>query len=86
MAKKPELNLEFFQKKGRIGGKLGGPMSWKKMTPEQRSERARLAVAARKWHPVKPPAEETESPAPEGEIPKTAARVRQALGRKKKKT
>ena len=84
MAKKPELNLEFFQKQGRIGGKLGGKISWAKLTPEERSERARKIVAARKWHPVKPADE--PAAAPEGEIPKTAARVRRALTPKKKKT
>jgi hypothetical protein len=43
--------LEYFRKQGAKGGKLGGSVGGKKaadsMTPEQRSERARKAVAAR---------------------------------------
>jgi hypothetical protein len=52
MAKKlpPEV-LEYFRrmgaKGGRIGGRIGGKRSLETMTPEQRSERARKAVAAR---------------------------------------
>jgi hypothetical protein len=48
MAKKlpPEV-LEFFRKQGAKGGKIGGKRSLETMTPEQRSERARKAVAAR---------------------------------------
>jgi hypothetical protein len=46
----PEV-LEYFRKQGakggRIGGKLGGKRSLETMTPEQRSDRARKAVAAR---------------------------------------
>jgi hypothetical protein len=46
----PEV-LEYFRKEGakggRIGGKLGGKRSLETMTPEQRSDRARKAVAAR---------------------------------------
>jgi hypothetical protein len=54
MAKKKEqvLTLEFFRQHGARGGKLGGRKSSENMTPEQRSERARKAVAARKWHPL----------------------------------
>ena len=43
--------LEYFRKEGakggKIGGKIGGKRSLVTMTPEQRSERARKAVAAR---------------------------------------
>jgi hypothetical protein len=43
--------LEYFRRQGSRGGKIGGSMGGKKaaasMTPEQRSERARKAVAAR---------------------------------------
>jgi hypothetical protein len=48
MAKKlpPEV-LEFFRKQGAKGGKIGGKRSLETMTPTQRSERARRAVAAR---------------------------------------
>lgn len=49
--KLPDEVLEFFRKQGAKGGKIGGSAGGKKvaesMTPEQRSERARLAVAAR---------------------------------------
>lgn len=53
MAKKklPSEVLEYFRKQGakggKIGGKIGGKRSLETMTPEQRSERARKAVAAR---------------------------------------
>jgi hypothetical protein len=48
MAKRlpPEVR-EFFKKQGAKGGKIGGKRSLETMTPEQRSERARKAVAAR---------------------------------------
>lgn len=48
MAKRlpPEIR-EFFKKQGAKGGKIGGKRSLETMTPEQRSERARKAVAAR---------------------------------------
>ncbi|WP_180542183.1 hypothetical protein [Nevskia soli] len=55
MKKKKELSLEFFQEQGRIGGKVGGAKAWEGLTPEERSARARAAVAKRKWHAVKPP-------------------------------
>jgi hypothetical protein len=46
----PEV-LEYFRREGakggKIGGKIGGKRSLETMTPEQRSERARKAVAAR---------------------------------------
>jgi hypothetical protein len=53
MAKKlpPEIR-EYFARKGRQGGKLGGPARAASMTPEQRSESARKAVMAR-WERVK---------------------------------
>jgi len=48
MAKRlPPDVLEFFRKQGAKGGKIGGKRSLDTMTPEQRSERARKAVAAR---------------------------------------
>jgi hypothetical protein len=48
MTKKlPREVLEFFRKQGAKGGKIGGKRSLETMTPEQRSERARKAVAAR---------------------------------------
>ena len=48
MARKlpPEV-LEFFRRQGAKGGRIGGKRSLETMTPEQRSERARKAVAAR---------------------------------------
>jgi hypothetical protein len=46
----PEV-LEYFRKEGakggKIGGKIGGKRSLETMTPEERSERARKAVAVR---------------------------------------
>ena len=48
MAKRlPPDVLEFFRKQGAKGGKIGGKRSLETMTPEQRSDRARKAVAAR---------------------------------------
>ena len=48
MAKRlPRDVLEFFRKKGAKGGKIGGKRCLETMTPEQRSDRARNAVAAR---------------------------------------
>jgi hypothetical protein len=48
MAKKlPADVLEYFRKQGAKGGKIGGKRSLETMTPEQRTERARKAVAAR---------------------------------------
>ena len=48
MAKKlpPEV-MEFFRRQGAKGGRIGGKRSLETMTPEERSERARKAVAAR---------------------------------------
>lgn len=42
----PEL-LEYFREQGRKGGKIGGKARADKLAPEQRSEIARKAVAAR---------------------------------------
>jgi len=42
----PEV-LEFFRKQGAKGGRIGGKRSLETMTPEQRSARAKKAVAAR---------------------------------------
>ncbi|MGH9623459.1 MAG: hypothetical protein ACRD6B_21615 [Bryobacteraceae bacterium] len=49
MSKKklPEEVLEYFRQQGRIGGKLGGAKAWEKLTPKERSARAKHAVAAR---------------------------------------
>ncbi|MGH9436519.1 MAG: hypothetical protein ACRD22_01160 [Terriglobia bacterium] len=49
MSKKklPEDVLEYFRQQGRIGGKLGGAKAWEKLTPKERSARAKHAVAAR---------------------------------------
>ena len=44
--------LRAFQEFGRIGGKKGGKIRAKRMTPEQRTEAARKAVQAR-WAKVK---------------------------------
>jgi hypothetical protein len=43
----PEDVLEFFRRQGSKGGKIGGKRSLETMTPAQRTERAKLAVAAR---------------------------------------
>jgi hypothetical protein len=45
--KLPPDVLEYFRQQGAEGGKIGGKRSLETMTPEQRSERARKAVAAR---------------------------------------
>jgi hypothetical protein len=45
--KLPKDVLEFFRQQGVKGGKLSGAARMRKMTPEQRSEVARKAVAAR---------------------------------------
>ncbi len=63
MAKKRTFTLDFFQKQGAIGGKVGGVKCWEGVSAAERSERAKKAVAARKWHPVKPK-EDEEPPAP----------------------
>ena len=49
MAKKklPASVLDFFREQGRRGGKLSGSARMLKLTPEQRSEIAKKAVAAR---------------------------------------
>ena len=39
--------LEYFREQGRKGGKLGAKARMTKLTPEQRSEIAKKAVAAR---------------------------------------
>jgi hypothetical protein len=59
MAKKklpPEV-LEYFREQGSIGGKAGGSLGGKvaaqSMTPEQRVERAKRAVAAREANRAK---------------------------------
>jgi hypothetical protein len=45
--KLPADALEFFRKQGAKGGKLSANARMKKLTPEQRSEIAKKAVAAR---------------------------------------
>lgn len=49
MARKkiPAEALEFFRKAGSRGGKIGTKARMKKLTPEQRTELARKAAAAR---------------------------------------
>jgi len=48
MAKKLSADvLEYFRKQGAKGGRIGGKRSLETMTAEERSERARKAVAAR---------------------------------------
>lgn len=39
--------LEYFREVGRQGGKIGGKLRWKGVSPEERSAHARRAVAAR---------------------------------------
>jgi len=48
--KKPVLSTEvrrFFQETGRQGGKVGGKLRWKGVSPEDRTAHAKRAVAAR---------------------------------------
>ncbi len=45
--KLPPAVLEYFRQQGAKGGKIGGKRAAESMTAEQRSERARKAVAAR---------------------------------------
>lgn len=49
MAKKklPAAVLEYFREEGRKGGSKGGKVAASKMTPEERSERARKGGLAR---------------------------------------
>jgi len=42
----PEV-LEYFKRQGSKGGKLGGSKAWENLSPEERSARAKRAVAAR---------------------------------------
>ena len=49
----PEV-LEYFRQQGAKGGRIGGKKAAESMTPEQRSERARKAVAAREAKRKKP--------------------------------
>ena len=42
----PEV-LEYFRRQGAIGGRTGGSKAWENLTPEERSKRAKHAVAAR---------------------------------------
>jgi hypothetical protein len=49
MAKKlPKEALEFFAKQGSIGGKIGGKMRMDALSPKERTELAKKAVAARR--------------------------------------
>lgn len=45
--KLPPDVLEYFRQQGAKGGKIGGSKAWANLTPEERSERAKKAVAAR---------------------------------------
>jgi hypothetical protein len=38
--------MEFFRKQGAKGGRIGGRLSWERLTPEQRSARAKRASQA----------------------------------------
>ena len=49
---KRDLVSEVMREMGKKGGKLGGPARAAKLTPDQRSESARKAVAAR-WAKAK---------------------------------
>jgi hypothetical protein len=42
----PEV-LEYFRRQGSKGGKIGGSKAWENLTAEERSARAKKAVAAR---------------------------------------
>ena len=42
----PEV-LEYFRQQGAKGGKIGGSKAWENLTAEERSARAKKAVAAR---------------------------------------
>jgi hypothetical protein len=42
----PEV-LEFFKQQGAKGGKIGGSKAWEHLSPEERTARAKRAVAAR---------------------------------------
>jgi hypothetical protein len=42
----PEV-LEYFRQQGSKGGKLGGSKAWANLSPEERTARAKKAVAAR---------------------------------------
>lgn len=53
MVRIPENVRDFFARMGRKGGKKGGKATAAKMTPEERSEAARRAVAAR-WAKTTP--------------------------------
>ena len=79
MAKKKEqvLTLEFFRQHGARGGKLGGKKASENMTPEQRSERARKAVAARKWHPLLTDEEKAERA--RAKVPRKVGRPRKVV-------
>ena len=44
--KLPKDVMEFFQKAGRTGGKIGGPAAAASMTPAERTARAKKAAAA----------------------------------------
>jgi hypothetical protein len=45
------FDTEFFRTHGAAGGRLGGNKASGNMTAEQRTARAKKAVAARRWHP-----------------------------------
>jgi hypothetical protein len=47
MAKIPKATLEYFRKQGARGGKLSAKARMEKLTPEQRTEVAKKAAAAR---------------------------------------
>jgi hypothetical protein len=45
--KLPAAVLDYFRKEGAKGGKIGGKLRLTKITPERRTEIAKLAAAAR---------------------------------------
>jgi hypothetical protein len=53
--KLPKDVRDFFVKQGSLGGKIGGKKRMSGLSPEQRSELARKAVAARIKKAARPP-------------------------------
>jgi hypothetical protein len=66
--------LEFFKKQGAKGGRLGGSKAWENLTAEERSARAKRAVAARE-------AKRAAATSAEVRSKKTAAKEKPAKGR-----
>ena len=66
----PSEVLEYFREQGAKGGKIGGKRSLDTMTPEERSARARKAVAAREAKRAK----DQSAPPPKARSAKSAAK------------